>query len=171
VIKTDLTYEKIGNKQININPDDKYVLYENVSDYDYSGNIILFYIIQELEKLLDLNTDKFIRTSLTYLLLDIIVKLHNEHNEEKYYTNREIKRFIYSIDIADPGQFIPEVETEGIYGEVAEEEKDIEAVLEGKTEEQEKQYDEMEENEAMDLDNYDEGVDYEIDYQDGVNMN
>lgn len=170
VIKTDLTYEKLGNKQININPDDKYVLYENVSDYDYSGNIILFYIIQELEKLLDLNTDKFIRTSLTYLLLDIIVKLHNEHNEEKYYTNREIKRFIYAIDIADPGQFIPEVETEGVYGEVAEEEKDLEAVLEGKTEEQEKQYDDEEEAGAMDLETGD-ADDFEIDYESNVNMN
>jgi len=167
VVKTDLTHEKLGNKPININPDDKYVLFENVSDYDYSGNIILFYIIQELGKLIDMNTDKFVKTSLTYLLLDIIVRLHNEYNEEKHYTNKEIKRFIYSIDIADPYQHIHE-EMEELHEELAEG-KDLEAELEGKTEEAEQKYDDMEENDAIDVDQ--DGMDYEVDYADGVNMN
>lgn len=169
VIKTELTYEKISNKQININPDDKYVLCENVSDYDYSGNILLFYIIQEMEKLLDINTDKFVKTSLTYLLLDIIVRLHNEYNDEKLYTNREIKRFIYAIDIVDPGHMLPEVETDGFYGEVIEE-KDPVAEVEGETPEDEQKVDDEGEYEGFDMET--DGVDFEeVEYESGVNYN
>ena len=120
-------------------------------------------------KLLDLNSDKFIKATLSYLLLDIIVREHDEFDEEKDLTNTEIKRFKYILDIQDDRE-IEDItgETQGFYGEYKDPDQDEpdEATLE-------QNYDDEEEMNALDLEynDIDQGLDFEQDYLDLVNYN
>jgi hypothetical protein len=167
-IKYDLFFESLNGKIINLDPNSKFLSIEDINLYDYTGNVILFYIVHEMGKLLDMNQDKFIKATLSYLLLDIIVREHNEFDEEKDLTNTEIKRFKYILDIQDIRE-IEDItgETEGFYDEYKDPDADIdEAALEINEEAQE-------EFDALDIEypDIDDGLDYEQDYADNVNYN
>lgn len=164
IIKDELFFESIANKTININPQAEFISTDDINIYDYTGNIILFYIVREMEKLLDINNDKFIKETLGYLILDIINQLHNEYNDDKNLTNTEIKRFKYSLEIKDERE-IAEVSgtTEGIY----EEYKDPDAEV--NEEELELKEDDIGETEGFDMEEPD---DYDnVDYASGINFN
>ena len=163
-IKYDLFFEDISNKNINLDPESKYLFNEDISLYDYTGNVILFYIVEEMGKLLDMNNDKFIKSTLAYLLLDIIVRLYDDMDEEKDLTNTEIKRFKYVLEIQDER----EVEsiagtTEGIYEEYVDPDAEVD---EAKIEKEEE---DKEEEEALDME---EPEDFDnVDYEANVNFN
>lgn len=113
-----------------------------------------------MQNLLDFNDDKIIKTTLCYLLIDIIIRIHNEFNQEKLETNTEITRFKYTLELTDTRE-IETFETEGFY----EEYKDPDAIVDEATEEA--NYDDREEMEALDME---EELDYEIDYESGTNI-
>ena len=164
-VKYDLFFEDIFNKTINIDPTSLHLFNEDVSLYDYTGNVILYYIVSEMDKLLDVNPDKFIKGTLGYLLLDIIVRLHSEVDEERDLTNTEIKRFKYVLDIKDERE-VEDISglTEGFYDEY----KDPDA--EPDEEAKEKAAEDQEEAEALDVED-DENIGYDnVDYAPGVNF-
>ncbi|MCJ7637248.1 MAG: hypothetical protein MUO21_07130 [Nitrososphaeraceae archaeon] len=155
-IKYELFFEDITNKNINISPEQKYISIDEISEYDYSGNVILFYIVNEMIKLITVNKDKFIKTTLCHLLIDIIIRIYSEYDQEKDLTNSQIKRFLYILQIKDYSQIDEtEIETEGIY----EEYKDPDA----KPDEEllEENEDAKEEEDALDIE---DELDYEVDY-------
>lgn len=166
-VKNELFFEEILNKTLNIDVDTKILSTEEISRYDYIGNLILFYIVHEMSKLIDLNNDKFIKESVSYLLLDIIVQLYNVFDEEKDKTNTEIKRFKYALEIYDQRE-IDEIggEVEGFYGEYSNQEN-IDAEI---TQEVQDALDDAEgENENFDMETPDE---YDnVDYASGINYN
>jgi hypothetical protein len=162
----EISFESI-HKTINIDPKSEFVLYENIEAYDPNGDVILYFIVNELGKLIDLNDEKFIKTSLIYLIFDIIIREHAEFDEETNLTNNEIKRFLYSLEIVDQKQI------QNIIGELVEQApvEDIEKELAGEivNEQHENLLDAIEEEQAIDTE---EGtLQYEIDYESGVNMN
>ncbi|QKF93984.1 hypothetical protein QKU48_gp0526 [Fadolivirus algeromassiliense] len=165
-IKYELFFENLENKTINIDPDANYISVDDLSMYDYSGNIILFYLINEMNKLLDLNNDKFTKTTLTYLLLDIIVRVHDEFDEDKDMTNTEIKRFKYTLEIQNEKD-IEDVggATEGFYDEYKDPDEEVnEDELEQKEEDKELM-------DALDIEDGEEGLEYDnVDYESGVNF-
>jgi hypothetical protein len=168
VIKYDLFFESILNKVINLDIDSKFFSIDDISNYDYIGNLVLYYIVTEMGKLLDLNQDKFIKATLSYLLLDIIVREYDEFDEEKDLTNTEIKRFKYVLAVEDLKD-VEEIggETEGFYEEF----KDPDAIIDDET--MEMKDEDREEFEALDVEtiDIDDTLDYEIDYASGVNYN
>lgn len=95
-IKESIFMEK--NKKITLPLLGKdYLYYKDVSDYDYHGNLLIFYIVSEIKKLLDMNTNKFIRTNICYLFIDSIITLYQSINKDKHLINNELKKFIYII--------------------------------------------------------------------------
>jgi hypothetical protein len=164
-VKYKLFLEDLSNKTINIDPETKYVSTDEINQYDYIGNVILFYIVSELDKLLNINTDKFIKGTLTYLVLDIIVKLYNDHDEEKNLTEPEIKRFKYVLDIVDDRE-IEDISgmTDGFYDEYKDPDE------EPNEDAKELAEDEREEMEAIDIENEDDMGYDNVDYASGVNF-
>lgn len=166
-VKYGIFFQNIHNKTININITSKYISEEDASDYDYHGNVILFYIISEFRKLLNYN-NKFIKINMIYLIFDILENLHRLYNEEYKVTNSEIKRFNYILnsksyvyDVEEKGHGLEEGEREGIYGEY----KDIDDVEDpDKLEALDIAQEEMG---AIDME---DDMDYEIDYAPGVNI-
>lgn len=165
IIKDSLFYEPIIST-VNLDEHAKYISGDDLNNYDIHGNLILFYIISQLSKLLDLNPDKFIKTTLTYFLLDIILAIHSEFDQDKILTNTELKRFKYilTIDVRDK-QEIEDISgtTDGFYEEYVDPEEQA-AVEESRKEENE---DAEEEQSAIVVE---DELDYEIDYEPGVNF-
>jgi len=133
----------------NIKPDnsnykiihDQYLYVDTIINYDYSGNILLFYIINEINRLLSFNDSKVMKTTLIYLFLDIIIYLHYDITEDKYFIS-ELKRFKYTLKIMDTR------EIELLSG--SEEEASTNTTVNTDTEDDVK-YDIEQENEALDM--------------------
>ena len=160
-VKYNIFFQELGERVINLTVDPKFMTAEEVSFYDYHGNVILFYIVEQLVELLDINRDKFTKINLCYFIIDIINRVYNEHTQEEEYTNSEIKRFKY---ILESDQYVNEFEqeelTEGNYEEYKDpDEKEDETMLQQKE-------DDQEEMDALDIE---EGLDYEVDYAADIN--
>ena len=157
IVKYGIFFDKITDKVVNIDTKSKYVLNETISDYDYHGNLILFYMINEMSALLDINEDKFTKVTLTHLLLDIVVSMYDEFDEDTLMGNNNIKRFMYVLQIIDY-QEVNEYtgETEGYYQEY----KDPEKVM--SKEEKRMNDDDRETADALDM------GDSEFDYEDAT---
>ena len=172
-IKYNLFFQNIDTKTVNIDINNKYVLAEDIGYYDYHGNLILFYIIKELTKLIGYNQKKFIKINVVHYILDLIDKLFNAFNEEYKTTIFEIKRFNYMLkskgyilDVEEKGHGIEDTIEDTINdytGDYVNEEL-TEEILD------QREHD-VEENDAMDIDVFGaEGLDYAIDYVPGVNI-
>ncbi len=162
----NLFFQSLENKTINLNTDTKYLSIEDFSLYDYHGNIIIYYIIRELTKLLNYNTDKYTKVSTAYFSINAINYLFGLFNEEDRLTNYEIQRFNYILtsytyihDVEESGHGLGG-KTEGFYGEYAEDgdAEDDETIQQSESD--------IEESQALDIDG---DLDYEIDYAPGVN--
>lgn len=167
VFKYKVSFMNVDDKAINLSADAEYIITDDLVDYDYHGNLILFYIVAQLEKLIDMNVDKYLKLTISFLITDIIIELYGLYDQEKLQTNYEIKRFQYLLsnsgymyDVEEKGHGL-EGETEGFYGEYKdpdepENEEDIEA-----------KEDAQEEMEALDVDTE---IDYEVDYHPDYNF-
>jgi hypothetical protein len=151
-VKDTVFFESIHNKIINVDPASKFIDAEVVSNYDYSGNIILFYLIDELSNLLDANDDKFNKVNLAHLLLEMIITFYNELDPNKLLENSEAKRFVFMLNLNDYAEVIEEY-TSGFYSEYVDPEEQItKAAINEKI-------DSTEENEALDMINDDKDED------------
>lgn len=166
-----LTYhDTTAKKLINISVDDKYVLSEEISSYDYHGNLLLFYIVQNMDKLIQYNSNKFVKVNIVHLITDTINRMHTQFNRENWEKNYNMKRFKYvmqsvaterDIEAEDVRLKLDDITT-GVYGEyvdpddVPDESKADELI------------DDQEEMDAIDVDTE---IDYQIDYESGINMN
>lgn len=157
-IKYALFFENIDKKTINIDLNDNYFNSDDIMAYDDAGNLILYYIIREFIKLIDINEQKFIKNQIAFLLIDIIGFLHNIFNREIEYKSYDLKKFKYLLEskmYVEEGSAV-----EGLYEEQVETDAD-ESVKE------EMMYSDEEELNALDIDGE---LDYEVDYASGVNF-
>lgn len=122
---------------------------EEINKIDKKGNLILFYIVKEFTKLLQYNSNKFVKASVISFILDFINTTFNLFNTERLSNNIEIKRFYYLIN----GQtYINEIversgvkNIEGIYSEYVDETQEI------TQEEKDNMDDAIEEQDALDM--------------------
>mgnify|MGYP003385925735 CR=1 FL=1 len=169
VISANIFMESLEDEVININDKDKFISTNELSKHDRSGNIILFYIMKELSKLIEYNNNKFTKATIVFFLIDVINKSFSVYNNDIMFKNNEIKRFNYIMnssvfmhDIEQKGHGLDnqlsdqnvESQTEGFYGEIKDEDKDD-------TEIKEQLENDQEEQDALD-------VDTEIDYESGI---
>ena len=133
---------------------------DKINKFDINGNHILFYFVNELNKLYDYNDNKNIKINLSSLILDFININFNIYNEEKIQIDKDLKRFHYIINSVI---YLNEVkdkigETEGIYEEANDPDK-----KEISSEEQDKMDDDNEEKDALDIEG--DEYDYEGNYE------
>ena len=117
--------------------------------YDNSGNVLLFYLISELEKLLDINRKV---NMMPYLIIDLFIYIYREYSSQMYIANEEISRFKhillnqgFLVDLANNG-YTPEDFTEGLYGDY------VDPTEQPSNEKQEEQIDLEESINAIDID-------------------
>ena len=101
IIHTYLPYEKFNSNKKddikiteNINFD---ALYKN----DFNSNLILNYLLTEIIRLLDYNTNKVIKTNIISLILEITVSLFNTYNMDIYNFDKDVDHFnqiLYTSD-------------------------------------------------------------------------
>ena len=170
--KYDLFFENLSSRTINLDIDSNYISTEDISNYDYSGNVLLFYLISEMGRLIDFNSDKFIKKTLCDLLLDIIIEEYNLFDEEKNFTNTEIKRFKYVLQVENEKNVEAYTgTTEGFYEEYVDPEAAERPVDEIAQEIQnDEQLDMEEENQSLDLENGMTDLDFEVEYLTNVNF-
>ena len=164
-IKENIYFESLVGKQVNISPESKFLFYEEVSNYDYSGNVILFYIVSEVNNLINSNKDKFIKSNLSYLLIDIFIREYIEFNIEDEMTNSETKRFKYILTVKSDREvdiLSQDADTEWLYEDYKDDDEEM------SDEAKEKLYDAQQEEESLDVE--DNELDYEVDYEPGVNI-
>lgn len=169
-----INMEIIDDKYFNFSSD--LIESENVSRYDPKGILLLYYFINQMKKLLDYNSEGYIKTNICHFLVEFIDRIFFRYNTEQLHTNNDIKRFMYAISSVG---FFRETEIQlaknednpnGFYEEYVGEEEPTDADVEEKI-------DEFEEREALDLDMdaddieenavsmYDNQVDIDIDFE------
>ena len=141
---------------VNVDAEAEFISTDEISRYDYHGNIILFYIVKELDKIIQYNTNKFIRMNVVQMLITLINYHYEQYSEEELFHSLEMKRFQYRLqsqqfvyDIEQKGHGLEDV-TSGFYGEYVDpDEKPSEEELEEK--------DDIEQAaESLDIDEYPE---------------
>lgn len=155
IIYNNMFIDSLENRTINISYDSTYIDSFIINEYDETGNIILFYILEELSKLIDINSNKFTKSTLVYLLLDIIQHVYKSYNNDNMMNNFDIKRFKYVIesnrfllDVTQKGHGIDET----LENEKSEEQKEAD---------REAKLDEIEENNALDAEDNESDYDSE----------
>jgi hypothetical protein len=95
----NIHFENIGDKSINIDINSEYVDVEEISNYDYHGNLILYYIIKELEKLFEINNkNNYFSNNLAHMIIKIINNSFEKNNNEKILTNFDMRKFKYIVE-------------------------------------------------------------------------
>jgi hypothetical protein len=135
---------------------------EEINKIDKNGNIILFFIVKEFTKLMQYNSNKFIKASIISFILDFINTSFNLFNIERLSNNIDIKRFYYLLNSQTYVNEIAEKSgvknVEGIYSEYVEEGQEL------TQEEKDNIEDANEEQEALD---FEEESDYENEFESG----
>lgn len=161
-VSTSLFSESLSDRSINL--DLRLVHIDDINRYDANGNLLLFYIVTELQKLIEYNTSKFTRSYVVYFLIDFINILFDMFNCEYISSTFDIKRFEYILkssgyihDLEQKGHGLDDFTT-GVYSEVKDPDEE-------ETEEQKEQkYDDEEEAEAIDALPEDIDAEYESAY-------
>lgn len=144
----------------------KIINVDEINKIDTNGNLILFFIVKEFTKLLQYNSNKFLKASIVSFVLDFINTAFNLFNTERLSNNIDIKRFYYLINSQTYVNEIAEKSgvknVEGIYSEYIEEGQEL------TQEERENIEDANEEQEALDMesefqyeDEYDKAQEWE----------
>jgi hypothetical protein len=156
----DITTSDIEKQTLNI--ENNIIRTDELNIIDKSGNILLFYIINEFKKLLNYNIKS--KNIICNMLIDFINSYYSIYFEEHHENNIDYKRFNYIINSQT---YVNEImdkigDTEGIY----EEYRDPDKVL--SQEEQEALDDAKEVDEALDVEG--DEVDYASFYDHNLDL-
>lgn len=160
------------NKPVNLSIDNVYVNYDDMSIYDTNGQIILYYLVEQMENLMNINTDKFVRAELAKYLINILLQIHYQTHKDDKMTNYNLRRHDFLMNytngkyVLDFKTEVYEKQTEGIYDEYVDPDDKI---IEDEIEETEENYESEEEMLGFDIDmqndNDENDMDYQIDYE------
>jgi hypothetical protein len=164
-VVNNLFARSLEDKVINIG-NDRLLNADEISKYDIGGNLLLYFIVSEVDKIIHFNQNKFIKTNAIAFIIDFINFAFNLFNTEELFNTLDIKRFMYIVnsqgylyDIEQKGHGLEDAQ--GIYDEyrdpdeiVPEEQMDIEDEAE-------------EEAQALDVDmSYDDALEYVVQIDD-----
>lgn len=155
MIVQNLHYFKKNDENIKMERKD-YLVFDDVINNDYAGNLLLFYLVSEMTKLFSINHNKYVRKTLFEFIVEFIIFEFNEYNLDYVSSNNELKRFECMLESSD---YLNDLEKNG-YADAF-----IEAFVEEKTKEEiEEEEDDREARDAMDMDG---NVDNEDEYENG----
>lgn len=145
-ISTYITY-KSPKKDINLDINSKYISAESLTMLDYQGNLLLYYIVNELKRLIYYNKNRFVKTNVIQMIVETITNVFDSINMEYWNSKLSIKRFKYILEYSIQDYDIQEnYDLEGVYGEYVDKDDEV------SRETLEERYDNIEEAEALDVD-------------------
>lgn len=133
-------------------PKNEIIDMDYIHDRDYSGNLILYYLLSELTKLFEMNNNKYIKQNLSIFVIDFVNVMFKEYNEDYFTRSNEIQRFASELNKSDNVKsssemnFSGEEYVTGIYEEF------VDPDVEKTKEEKEADFDAKEADEAIDMD-------------------
>jgi hypothetical protein len=146
--------KKINNVDIQI-INKKYINTTFLSKLQNTDSKLVYYLIYNLNRLLDYNSENVIESELAHLIVKIIKYVTKLYYKD--YSNIDIRKFDYIITNEEAEVINTNIATVGIYNElVNENESEID-----KEKVREANYDAQEERDAFDVDDYE--VDDDID--------
>jgi hypothetical protein len=152
---------------INIDEPSKVIEADEVIKFDNNGNILLYYIISEIDNLINFNTNKFIKTNLVGLTIELINYVFNLFNLEFIQSDISVKRLEYILSGLVFAEDLDNVLTEFGTNDELNEKQDMTTATEEDIEQLE---DSREESEALDVDGeFDYISNYESMYEDNQN--
>lgn len=77
---------------------DKYINIEDILKYDENGNSILYYIVEQLNNIININSDSLSKTNITFFILDLINYLYDQYTINKQITDINLIKFKKIID-------------------------------------------------------------------------
>lgn len=94
----NLSDSEIKKKNIS---SDKFISLDEMHNYDYSGNLTLFYLISELTNLYNLNQSKNLRQNLVNFVIEFFDRIFNEYNKDSLNYINEIQRFMCVLNSSE----------------------------------------------------------------------
>lgn len=149
-VTSQLQTDDLTDVNLNIDLDAQLLDSEDINNYDFNGNLLLYYIITEMSKLIIYNPNKVLRSNIIGFLIEFINIMFDMFNIESKMHNHDIKRFIMSLKSSLYIQDIENLvtgETVGIYQEY----RDIDD--KENPDEADAEDDAREEADALDVDN------------------
>lgn len=144
MVVQNLHYFEKHSKNIKIAHLGDYIDIEDVIDNDYAGNLILFYFVSELSKLLTINQNKYVKKTLVEFVIDFIIYSFNEYNLDYLASSNELRRFECMLMSSD---YLSDLEKNGFGMDTF-----IEAFEEKTKEQLEEEEDDREAEDAIDMD-------------------
>jgi len=162
LISSGLNYKADKSKAINIDASSKEVEIDidKIRPYDLTGNIILLYIVDEFNKLLNYNDNSFMQNNVANFIVEMINLLYNSYSQEILLTNFNLKKLQYVLNsktyvYTDIMNQISG-ETSGLYDEYVDPDAKVDKASVRALE------DDVEMYESIDMDGK---IDYEVDYE------
>ena len=160
-LRGSFSYEQINWTETNIRySGSHYINSELVNYYDVSSNLMIYYLVTTLIKIIDKCPDKISKTNLSQLYVEIITYIYDLYNMDKYKNLLDYKRFNcilngseYMVDLLKKGQGLTQSK------ELEEHMDNIQADISELSDLTEEQQDEIE-----DLKEEAQSVDIETDY-------
>ena len=84
----------LSYEHINIDlKENEFINSDDIIKNDYSSNLIMNYIIDEIIRLLNYNTNKLAKTNIITFILSIIINLFNNYSNDSSLSNKDIDNF------------------------------------------------------------------------------
>lgn len=163
---------KLINSGLNYKPDKKVAINIDVSGkeqeldvdqirpYDSRGNMILLYIVNEFNKLLDYNSNSFMQNNVASFIIEMINLLYDSYSQEVLLTNFNLKKLQYALNsksyVYTDNAIEVTGETTGFYEEYLDPDAPVDKAVVREIEDATEMY------ESIDMDGK---LDYEVDYE------
>jgi hypothetical protein len=144
MVVQNLHYFEKHSKDVKIIHLGDYVDIEDIIDNDYAGNLILFYFVSELSKLLVINQNKYVKKTLVEFIIEFIIYSFNEYNLDYLASSNELRRFECMLMSSD---YLSDLEKNGFGMDTF-----IEAFEEKTKEQLAEEEDDREAEDAIDMD-------------------
>lgn len=128
-----------------------------ISSYDNEGNILLYYLIEQMKNLLNYNNNKFTKINIIMFMIDFINNEYNLFNMDDLNNNKEIRRFMYVLKAHEYARDVMEKDQSCISGMTSDSDCDSDDEIDDEI--KEKMLDDVEADDAdyhqMEGDDYD----------------
>jgi hypothetical protein len=103
---------------INIDTKQQWFNALDIGKLDDNGNLLLYYVIREFEKMIRINTGKTLQISIIHFVIDIIDVMYDYYTIDKQKVLYDVKRFIYILESGKyDAEAIAPQDLEGLYQE------------------------------------------------------
>lgn len=98
-IADSFVYEKVNWEETDVRMmNDTFVNSDIINYYDTQSILMMYYLTQELVKIVDSNDDKVTKINLCQMFIDVLTYIYNLYNVDRYKNIIEIKRFDFIMN-------------------------------------------------------------------------